>query len=1070
MANTLGTISVDLTANVASFVTGLATASSHAKKTGAEITESFSRIGELAGSALAPFGEIGRVIGETLGQIGALGGSAAQSISKMTGGMSLLAVGGGVAVGAIAAVEVAAIGLAIHTAEAAARILVMSQTTGVSVEALSGLAFVAKQSGVEADVMEKGLTKLNKSIFAAGTAAPGAVNAFTRLHIAVRDSSGAFRDTQDVFRDVAEKFSNMADGPVKGALAIQLFGKAGAGLIPILNQGKQGIDDFLETARALGIVLDTETAEAAHKFEQSLNTISAVGQGLQIHLMRELLPAIQTVVDALVKGMKDKDSDFMKVVDAVVWVTKATIALGETFFTIFAQIGRGIGAAITQFGELASFVMEATNDIYGTGNPTDVVGAFKDTRNRMKAIDDLFQADSKKAWKDNSDFIENIMGPKPPTDTRDRSKKTKTDVDTKPEKEDSTLERIKERIAALGREASEWLKIGQAGSQAEQLIAEAVKKGSDEFGKLRDLAAKEKDPVRRSNALSLVSANEQFIEGAEAAGVYAAAIKGIVAELDKQHLKAQEEISATEALTSAYKNGDVAAALVTAHFADQTAKVSVLKQAHDLLAAKLGEENDEVKQLAEGYALASRELTSNAAAYATEVHAKLNLEIEKSTAAFGDELPALRAISAAYFDTAAAARAAQVELKVSQFRTANPSAGEDDIARVRALESQKSNQAFDNTVSEQASKLDLIQSYKLEINQLDILREKLQEYGRSTLLVDAAIYDANDRMIQQWDTAISKVGTFSERFRGLMNELALEGKNFSGKIFDSFHKAIDDLESQLAKFVVTGKANFKEILQSMEESIVKAGIQKVVGTVGGFINQKVFGGAIPGLGGKADGSQSNPFYVVSVGGKGGGLGGIFGGKGSGGDGEGDGGGGLFGTLSSMFSKGPEGVKEGKGFGDLFGGGGNGDFGGEASGGDSGGGGIGSMFSGIFSKMSSVFSSVIGSITSVISKIGSSIGSAVGGIGSFFGGFLADGGDVTPGKAYVVGEKHPEFFVPNVHGHVTPSLEMGGSTSHHYSTINLHLHGVSDYDSFRKSKSQLYSEMQHQASVAYQRNR
>jgi hypothetical protein len=31
--------------------------------------------------------------------------------------------------------------------------------------------------------------------------------------------------------------------------------------------------------------------------------------------------------------------------------------------------------------------------------------------------------------------------------------------------------------------------------------------------------------------------------------------------------------------------------------------------------------------------------------------------------------------------------------------------------------------------------------------------------------------------------------------------------------------------------------------------------------------------------------------------------------------------------------------------------------------------------------------------------------------SLFGGFLAEGGDVTPGKAYVVGEEHPEFFIP-----------------------------------------------------------
>jgi hypothetical protein len=203
MADTLGTVAVNLTANIASFATNLTTASSHAKKVGAEITESFERVGDLAGKLLAPFGELGHVISEAFVGIGSLGNSAANSLSKMSGGMNLLAVGGGVAVGAIVAIEAAAIGLAIHTAEAAAKMLILSQSAGVSVETLSGFSFVAKQMGVDQETLVKGLEKLSKSIFTAATAVPGTTTAFSRMGIAVRDSNGNVRDAGDVLVEMA---------------------------------------------------------------------------------------------------------------------------------------------------------------------------------------------------------------------------------------------------------------------------------------------------------------------------------------------------------------------------------------------------------------------------------------------------------------------------------------------------------------------------------------------------------------------------------------------------------------------------------------------------------------------------------------------------------------------------------------------------------------------------------------------------------------------------------------------------------------------------------------------------
>jgi hypothetical protein len=47
------------------------------------------------------------------------------------------------------------------------------------------------------------------------------------------------------------------------------------------------------------------------------------------------------------------------------------------------------------------------------------------------------------------------------------------------------------------------------------------------------------------------------------------------------------------------------------------------------------------------------------------------------------------------------------------------------------------------------------------------------------------------------------------------------------------------------------------------------------------------------------------------------------------------------------------------------------------------------------------------------------------LGSLFGGFRADGGAVSSGRSYVVGERGPELFTPGSSGHITPNGGSGG---------------------------------------------
>ena len=94
----------------------------------------------------------------------------------------------------------------------------------------------------------------------------------------------------------------------------------------------------------------------------------------------------------------------------------------------------------------------------------------------------------------------------------------------------------------------------------------------------------------------------------------------------------------------------------------------------------------------------------------------------------------------------------------------------------------------------------------------------------------------------------------------------------------------------------------------------------------------------------------------------------------------------------------------------------------------------------------------------IGKGGDSSGAMAGtGLLSMISGFLATGGDVSPGNGYIVGENGPEFFMPSTSGSILNQSQMaglgGGNTS---ITMNIF---TPNAQSFRQNSGQIVADMQ-----------
>jgi hypothetical protein len=70
---------------------------------------------------------------------------------------------------------------------------------------------------------------------------------------------------------------------------------------------------------------------------------------------------------------------------------------------------------------------------------------------------------------------------------------------------------------------------------------------------------------------------------------------------------------------------------------------------------------------------------------------------------------------------------------------------------------------------------------------------------------------------------------------------------------------------------------------------------------------------------------------------------------------------------------------------------------------------------------------------------------------------AGDGDIPQGKAYIVGEKRPELFVPGQAGRVIPAVPTTGGGPTQHITVQQNI-STPDADSFRRSGTQIASGM------------
>lgn len=279
MANAFGRVNVAITASTGGLSTGLQRASRQLDRFGDNVRAIRGRLGALVAIQGAQF-------------FGSIINSAIQATR------SLIAMGQAEA----------------QTIDRTAK---LARQLGMTFEQMSGLSLAANLSGTSMEEVGRAALLADRRFVEAQQGVASAARAFALAGVNINDLAGL--DSTERFQALAEAIGNLPTSAERAAAAMQIFGRSGANLLNLFENGAAVIQQSIEDAQAFGLALTDVQASNVEAMNDSFERAGGAITGIIRQITAYLAPAIT--------GIANKFTEFVGSVGG-------------------ANIGRDIGKAI----------------------------------------------------------------------------------------------------------------------------------------------------------------------------------------------------------------------------------------------------------------------------------------------------------------------------------------------------------------------------------------------------------------------------------------------------------------------------------------------------------------------------------------------------------------------------------------------------------------------------------------------------------------------------------------------------------------------------------------------------
>ena len=413
----------------------------------------------------------------------------------------------------------------------------LSGITGATAKETSELLAVANYMGVAMEDSAGAFAKFSKNVGAAKekmevARAEGKLGTdiFSKLGYTLEQIQG--KNTVEVFKMIQERLRGMKDGAEKTRVEMELFGRTGYQMHAMLNMSAEQMDKVAERAKAMGLIIDDDTAAKSAKLNRELKDLENTGKRLAVSIGHELVPVFNDYAKGVLDVAKEFESMTAEQKEAIGGIVKfgaeagavivvmrsltsalgfmrlATIAAAGPWVTLATVIGLA-GKALLDFRyneKTSGSYMGVDVDgkrIHKNTNSTDGINqAYEDSHDTRYWIEDS-------AW---FGLVKNDrLATKEEGARIDAALKQKEEADAAKAKLDEDLAKAKEDLANGGLTNTEAInKANEEAGKAAKAQEAAAKKAEQAAEKLASSVERLNDMIRSLTLQSLEIDGSQY--------------------------------------------------------------------------------------------------------------------------------------------------------------------------------------------------------------------------------------------------------------------------------------------------------------------------------------------------------------------------------------------------------------------------------------------------------------------------------------------------------------------------------------------------------------------------------
>lgn len=279
----------------------------------------------------------------------------------------------------------------------------LSARTGAATDALQRLSFAAKMTGSDAEALEAGIRKLGKNIGEALGGDKAANEMFAGFGLSARQLSGLSLDDQ--FELIADRLSQIPEGALRTKATMDLLGKSGTALLPMLSGGADELAAYGKRLEELGVIKTPQAIAAADDLGDRLDEVGLVLQHTAFVVGDALAPMVTKLADNVIE----------LAVSANEWIEE-----NEGVITTVALVAAGVGVAGASllvlgtathvvsagFGMMATAAVAVANPLVAIPLAAGAIGAVLVTQTNVgtAALEEL-EATATSTWQGITDAV-----------------------------------------------------------------------------------------------------------------------------------------------------------------------------------------------------------------------------------------------------------------------------------------------------------------------------------------------------------------------------------------------------------------------------------------------------------------------------------------------------------------------------------------------------------------------------------------------------------------------------------------------------------------------------------------